>query len=108
MKFEIVEQPGREPLPDDHVDDESTAVDPADPLQDLKAGTSRLSSGVQAEARQISACVAEVTELAARDAVARLRRHDGATARPPAGFRPARFGGSRGRRSSGTEREQDS
>jgi hypothetical protein len=102
MKFEIVEQPGEEPRPDDHVD-EITAVDPGDPLQALKAGTSRLSSGVRAEALQISACVAEAAELAARDAATRLRRHDRVAARPPAGFRPARFGASRG--PSGVERD---
>jgi hypothetical protein len=95
MKFEIVERSGAEPPAGAHVDRENILTgkhDSGDPIQGLKAGTARLVAGVRAEAQQIGECVAEMADLAALSARARLRRHDRPLpTRPPAGFRAARF-----------------
>jgi hypothetical protein len=95
MKFEIVEQSRAEPLADPDVDPENLLTEnshPDDPIQGLKSGTARLLAGVRAEAQQIGECVAEMADLAALSARARLRRHDRPPpTRPPAGFRAARF-----------------
>jgi hypothetical protein len=101
MKFEIVEPAGAEPPADDQAFPDAGAEEEtgtADPFQALKAGTARLASGVQAEAQQISECVAEMADLAALATGAGLRQYDRAsTVRPPASFRAARFGGARER-----------
>jgi hypothetical protein len=100
MKFEMVEQPGWDARAGDHADIEASPAeeddaDAADPIQGLKVGTARLVSSVQAEAQQIGESVAEITDLAAQAAGARIRQHSRVTtARPPASFRAARFGGS--------------
>ncbi|MCW2858409.1 MAG: hypothetical protein JWP48_117 [Actinoallomurus sp.] len=97
MKFEIVEQSRGGPLADHYADIENPLTETQasdDPIQGLRAGTSRLLTGVRAEAQQISECVAEVADLAAVSARAQIMRHDrGLPARPPASFRAARFGG---------------
>ncbi|WP_329245981.1 hypothetical protein OG417_50800 [Actinoallomurus sp. NBC_01490] len=102
MKFEIVEQPGEARPLDDHAHEDSPSIElqeSLDPIQGLKVGTAQLVSAVQAEAHQISECLAEMRAVAARNAAERLRR-DGrpVPAQPPASFRAARFGRSSGDR----------
>ncbi|GAB2834453.1 hypothetical protein GCM10027176_43520 [Actinoallomurus bryophytorum] len=96
MKFEIVEQAGGSPSADDLVDNGNLPTEiqiSADPIQGLKAGTTRLVSGVRGEAQQIADCVAEVTGLAAQATGMRLGRYAPvAAARPPVSFRAGRFG----------------
>jgi hypothetical protein len=103
VKFEVVGQPGWD-APDDRADDhaeESTSHPEAgdagapDPLTALKAGTARLESDLQADAQQISESVAQMADLAGLAAATTVRKHGPANARPPAGFRPGRFSGTR-------------
>jgi hypothetical protein len=102
MKFQIVEQSRGGRLFDDHGDANNVPTEiqtSDDPIQGLKAGTTRLVSDVRAEAQQISECVAEATALAAQAAGAELRQYDrGIATRPPASFRAARFGAPAGNR----------
>jgi hypothetical protein len=95
MKFEIMEQLGADLSPPNASAAAHTweKDDKDDPLAGLRAGTARLAVGVRAEASHISECVAEMTDLAAQAARARLAPPgDGPAPRPPANFRAARFG----------------
>jgi hypothetical protein len=95
VKFEIMEQPGADRSPPNASASNPTLKreDTTDPLVGLRAGTARLADEVRAEALHISECVAEMTDLAAQAARARLAPPgDGPAPRPPANFRAARFG----------------
>jgi hypothetical protein len=101
MKFEVVEQPGWDALADDHADVDASRTageddaGASDPLDGLRAETARLVSDIQADARQISECAAQMTDLAGLAAAATVRPRGRTATRPPVTFRAGRFGGSR-------------